>query len=326
MEWSWLLYRCMPLRPTGCTLRAWLVQPTPHHVDVLCVGVVVDRVRLGHPHDVAWSTTSARRPARVASSSRACRARSARRRASSRLVPLVDEVLEARGTSGPGAPCRATRRRSSGRGRAHLGRVDVDPVVREGVRSRATTSATVRKSRWCSGRRPPPAPRPAAGGSMRPRPARRSASTRSTASHSSRVGPFAARRPSRPRPGRPRGARATASWPSRTSPPPRDDLVAARLPHHPGAEPRVLELLDQRRDLLSDCRRGSDGVQRPALPSDRFLMRWAAQSAWISVGRHAPDLLGVGLEEDRGRGAGRSGCDPTLEVAPVRGRPHAGPG
>ena len=23
IEWSWLLYLCMPLRPTGCTLGAW---------------------------------------------------------------------------------------------------------------------------------------------------------------------------------------------------------------------------------------------------------------------------------------------------------------
>ena len=43
----------MPLRPHGNTLGAFGGEPLAHHVDVALVRVVVDGIRLGHPHDVA---------------------------------------------------------------------------------------------------------------------------------------------------------------------------------------------------------------------------------------------------------------------------------
>ena len=48
IAWSWLLYLCMPLRPTRC--RVGIVAPPARArivVDVACVVVVVDRVGLG---------------------------------------------------------------------------------------------------------------------------------------------------------------------------------------------------------------------------------------------------------------------------------------
>ena len=50
-----------------------------------------------------------------------------------------------------------------------------------------------------------------------------------------------------------------------------------------------------------------------ALKKDRPLMRWAAQSARISSRGHAPDLLGVGLEELVEEPAAEAVHDPLLE-------------
>ena len=50
-----------------------------------------------------------------------------------------------------------------------------------------------------------------------------------------------------------------------------------------------------------------------ALPSERFLMRWAAQSAWIWSAGHAPHLLGVGLEEDAVQAPAEARRRPALE-------------
>jgi hypothetical protein len=51
-----------------------------------------------------------------------------------------------------------------------------------------------------------------------------------------------------------------------------------------------------------------------AVARSRFLMRWRAQSALISP-RHAPDLLGVALEEDLEEPAPEAVRDPLLEGA-----------
>ena len=57
------------------------------------------------------------------------------------------------------------------------------------------------------------------------------------------------------------------------------DARLARLPHLPGPEPRVAELLDQRRDVLR--RRPSDRQRSPS-QSEKSLIRCAAHSARIS--------------------------------------------
>ncbi len=55
-----------------------------------------------------------------------------------------------------------------------------------------------------------------------------------------------------------------------------------------------------------------------AVASDRPLMRCAAQSAEISAAAHAPDLLGIGLEEDAEETGAELVRHPFLEIAGVR--------
>ena len=52
IEWSWLLYLCMPLRPHGNTFGVFAASHLRIIVDVALVVLVVDRIRLRHPHDV----------------------------------------------------------------------------------------------------------------------------------------------------------------------------------------------------------------------------------------------------------------------------------
>ena len=63
---------------------------------------------------------------------------------------------------------------------------------------------------------------------------------------------------------------------------------------------------------------------RTALVRLRPLIRWAAQSAEIVAGGHAPDLLGVGLEEDLEELAAEPIDDPVLEGPLGPDRPQAG--
>ena len=99
-----------------------------------------------------------------------------------------------------------------------------------------------------------------------------------------------------------------------------DHEVAASLPHHAGAVLGVLKLLDETRDLLLvplGEERVLDGVaERESLdalgcPVRRHL-----------VHRHAPDLLGVGLEEVPVEAPPESGDEPVLIVGLVLGRAH----
>ena len=98
----------------------------------------------------------------------------------------------------------------------------------------------------------------------------------------------------------------------------------AALPHHPGAVLRVLELLDQGGDLLLVALRAGwrsiDGLaERQVLDALR------GPVGRDLVGRHAPDLLGVGLEEDAVEAPAEARRRPALERGLVLRRPDAHP-
>ena len=87
--------------------------------------------------------------------------------------------------------------------------------------------------------------------------------------------------------------------------------IRSRATSHiwPGPSRGYWKLVDQGLDHLALARRdgrrrGADVTARTRL---RSLIRCAAQSAEIVVGRHPPDLLGVRLEEDLEEQRGRSG-------------------
>jgi hypothetical protein len=98
-------------------------------------------------------------------------------------------------------------------------------------------------------------------------------------------------------------------------------VLGAALPHQAGPELRVLELLDEAGDLLLVAL----GQQRVR---DRREQRQVLDALRRPVGLDlggvdAPDLLGVGLEEDAVQPPAEAGRDPALEVALVLGRPDA---
>ncbi len=101
------------------------------------------------------------------------------------------------------------------------------------------------------------------------------------------------------------------------------DFVRRGLPHHSGPVFRVLELLDERGDvLLVPFRhdRVHDGIeQREVLDTLRGPVRLDR------VGRHPPHLLGVGLEEDPVQAPAKTGRDPALEFRLILGRPDPRP-
>ena len=97
IEWSWLLYLCMPLRPTSSRFGS-RVEPVADDVQVVLIGVVVDRVGLGHPDDAAVDDLGGGDQARCARSL-ACRARSGRRRCSSRGRRPRSRSIRGRGWS-----------------------------------------------------------------------------------------------------------------------------------------------------------------------------------------------------------------------------------
>ena len=94
------------------------------------------------------------------------------------------------------------------------------------------------------------------------------------------------------------------------------DPVAHRFPHLAGTEPRILKLVDQGLDHLAlarleppeqavhDRRDQAQALDPLRRPVGRDL-----------AGRHAPDLLGVGLEEDLEEHAAEPIDDPVLEAS-----------
>ncbi len=114
--------------------------------------------------------------------------------------------------------------------------------------------------------------------------------------------------------------------------PPRATILAARgLPHHAGPAARVAEGLDQRLDRLAgpggrppQAQRAPDAVhdggeQVEALDA---LRRPIGRNL---VARHAPHLLGVGLEEDGEELLAEIVADPGVEGLRCRDGPRLGP-
>ena len=90
-----------------------------------------------------------------------------------------------------------------------------------------------------------------------------------------------------------------------------DDLVGHRLPHLAGAEARVVELADQRLDLVAlvaeERGLGGGGEGQALDPLGRPLRAQLGR-------RHAPHLLGVGLEEVLVEPLAEAVGDPLLDV------------
>ena len=110
------------------------------------------------------------------------------------------------------------------------------------------------------------------------------------------------------------------------------DLARGRFPHHARALARVLEALDQRLDHRPA------GFRR-ALGQQRLLQRLDHRDAEVEpldalrrpvggnlVARHAPHLLGVGLEEDREQLLAELVAHPFVEIAGVLDRERLGVG
>ena len=186
----------------------------------------------------------------------------------------------------------------------HARGMDVDPVVGKQLRP-GRGSAPRRGSRGSEGRR----------AACRTRRRRGRVETRARAMRKRHGGDDVlglearARRPaSRARPPS-RGRRAMSMrvtvCRSSTWLPSRDDAVAARLPHLARAEPRILELVDQRLDRR---RRACSATWREDRARERETLDALRRPFRADLGaRNAPDLLGVGLEEDLDTAACRSG-------------------
>ncbi len=89
-----------------------------------------------------------------------------------------------------------------------------------------------------------------------------------------------------------------------------DDLVGHRLPHLPRAEARVVELVDQRLDVVLVAEERGLGGREERQALDALGGPLGADL----VGRHAPHLLGVGHEEVLVEPLAEAVGDPLLEV------------
>ena len=110
-------------------------------------------------------------------------------------------------------------------------------------------------------------------------------------------------------------------------PPALADLVAGGFPHLAGAEPGVLEAVDQRLDDLALPLRLAGAPKRPLddrLDQAQPLDPLRGPVGRDGVGGHPPDLLGVGLEEDLEEDAAEAVDDPVLEapLGPDRPQPR----
>ncbi len=101
--------------------------------------------------------------------------------------------------------------------------------------------------------------------------------------------------------------------------PARLHLLLSPLPHHPGAVLGVLELLDEGGDL-GLVALGEHGVDH-GVQQRQVLDPLRRPVGGDLGGRDAPDLLGVGLEEDAVEPAPEAGRHPSLQVALVARRP-----
>ena len=293
------------------------LEPAPEHVDVVGVGLVVDRVGLGHAHHVAGlDLVGVDQPEGL----QLPRAQGDEVLVGRRpeLVALEHEVLEAEAGAAVLDQVRRPRAEVLDAADLDLGGVDVDPVVGEAGRL-GHDQGDGEEVAVAGGRRPRRATSAGTGGSM----ALSSwvngieeitlvAGERSWPPASDGHGPTALV-DGCDRPG-------SASGPS--SPGPR--TISVQRSHIiPG--PYFGYWNSSMRLVISFWFRLGRRALSTALNSERFLMRWAAQSAWISVGRDAPDLLGVGLEEGPVEAPAEAGGDPALEVVLVLGRPDPHP-
>ena len=134
MAWSWLLYLCMPLRPTRCSVGKRLCQLVADRLDV---GLVARRRRPDRPSSGARRSRRRRRPRRPGRSWRApsWRARSAPRRTRSTARRPRSRSIRGRGrrASASGTISGDQDRKFWMRPTFTLGLVDVDPVVGEQV-------------------------------------------------------------------------------------------------------------------------------------------------------------------------------------------------
>jgi hypothetical protein len=102
-----------------------------------------------------------------------------------------------------------------------------------------------------------------------------------------------------------------------------EPLAATDLPHHPGPVLRVLELLDQRGDVLLVALR-HEGVDDRLLQVE-VLDPLRGEVGLELVGWDSPHLLGVALEEVLEEPAPESRDDPPLELVLVLRRADLGP-
>ena len=269
-----------------------LGEPGAQDLDVLLVGGVVHRVRLGHPHDEALLHLSTGRGGR-ARRARGSPARSGRRRRRStgrrprrRSTRDRDTSCPARGSSP------ATTSRNSGSGRPRRRGVDVDPVVGEpvgfGDHERHREEVPERQPFAAS------STRAGGGGSM--------ASTSNgigiddtTWEHPTRAGPSGVEATtSRARP--PSWRMLRTSWEKRTSLPWPTTSSWQRSHIMPGPW-RGYSNSSMRLVTSVWLRAGREGV--PHRLEQREVLDPLGGPVGLDVGgRHAPDLLGVGLEED----------------------------
>ena len=98
--------------------------------------------------------------------------------------------------------------------------------------------------------------------------------------------------------------------------------LGAPLPHHAGPELGVLELLDERRDLLL-VPLGEEGVDDGARQGE-VLDPLRRPVGGHRADGHTPHLLGVGLEERAVEAPAEAGHEPALVVGLVLGRTDAG--
>ena len=98
--------------------------------------------------------------------------------------------------------------------------------------------------------------------------------------------------------------------------------LSARLPHHAGAELRVVEVLDQRGDLPT--RPQADRLSERHTER-QILDALSGPVGGDLIGRHAPDLLGVGLEERPVQPTTEARGHPPLERLLLPGPPQHAP-
>ena len=235
-------------------------------VAVLAVLRVVDRVRLRHPDDRAVHDVA--RPCASPSCSELRGASSIR--SASELLPqavtLEAEVLEPRQVCpGVGHHRLAPVVEILDAADLHARRVDVDPVVGEQVLA-ARGSARPRGNRDTAGPRPPLAPLGAAPATGRARASARGIveMTWSAAKRLLAVRRLGAHRDDAPVP----HLDAVDLVPHEHLVAHRLDRVAAHLPHLAGAEPRILELVDQRLDRRSSACSATPPTESPSPATD----------------------------------------------------------